>query len=631
MTDEPLRTSDTIEDRMAGTTGVPGWFEDYKATYLAGAAHGFILAGDIYGLTPGGVSQRGYLEAALAEKREIVVRYDRARGFRFVLDSMRAKAGTLVAAQQSGQLSNDGKAMLDEITAFFGSQGMDTNFGGGDDPFGGLPQPVDALRLLEVLIRAPKARGKVAVLLDGAELLCPHSGDKSIMSREDREILGMLMGWGQDTALGKCNNPIFLLVAKLPELHADLRSSGSGYKVITVPLPTREDRWTYLAGYLHKRAERNKPIALLDLSLDELANLTAGLNLRHLEDILLLAYRSGGVSRQLVKARKDAIITSEFSEVAEMIEPLPTGFAGLGGMDHLVQWARTDLIGPLARGGEDAPKGVLLVGPPGTGKTFFVRALAFETGFNAVMLRAENILSKYVGESEAKLKQFFAFARALTPVLVFFDELDQSDLSQRGNASGNPVASNLFNQMLQFMSDESLRGKMVMIFASNRPDLIDPALLRFGRMDAIIPVLLPDEPARAEIARVQARSQRMEIADGAVSLLAARSVNYSAADIAAVISKAKKLARRADHARIEVQDIEAALGYIRPATPQIARKYTLLAIEACNDTELLPPEYAAELADRARLKGKIRAAAQEAEGMAPMTSADREDREERSW
>lgn len=607
----------------------PAWFEEYRETYIAGAAHGFILSGDIYGFTPSGASQRGYLEAALAEKREIVVRYDRARGFSFVLESMRPKAAKLLASsQQRDPLTNDNRAMLDELSSFFGNQGAEADFGDGDDPFGGQPQPVEALRRLESLLRSPKAKGKVAVLLDFAELLCPNVGDKSMMAPADRDILGILMGWGQDTALGKCNNPVFVLVAKLPELHGDLRSSISGYKAIDVPLPVREDREAYITYYLDKREKRKKPIPLLDLSVPELANLTAGLNLRHLEDILLLAYRSGGVSRDLVKARKDAIITSEYSEIAEMIEPLEQGFAALGGMEHLTNWARTELIANLVKGNADVPKGVLLVGPPGTGKTYFVRALAKEVGFNAVMLRSENILSKWLGESEAKLKKFFEFARALTPVLVFFDELDQSDMSQRGNASGNPVASNLFNQMLQFMSDETLRGRMIAFFASNRPDLIDSALLRFGRMDAIIPVLLPDEAARVGIARVQARSQGIAIAESAATLLASQSVDYSAADIAAVIGKAKKLARRADRSQIEDEDIQLALGYIRPSTPQIARKYTLLAIDACNDAELLPPQYAAELRDRSQLKAKIREATND---LGMRTPDGREDREDRNW
>jgi transitional endoplasmic reticulum ATPase len=613
----------TQKPTEAREIAAPSWFEEYKESYIAGAAHGFVLSGDIYGFTPGGISQRGFLEAALAEKREIVVRYDRSRGFSFVLESMKEKAGKLVESANP-TVSKEGKAMLESIDSILGA--VDFGTGATNNPFEGQPQPTEALRLLESLMRNGTAKGKVAVILDFAELLSPNVGDKSMMPPTDRDVLGILMGWGQDNNLAKCNNPIFLLVAKLPELHADLRSSVSGYKVIDVPLPVREERAIYITNYLVKREDRKKPIPLVDLTMPEFANLTAGLNLRHLEDILLLAYRSGGVSRALVKARKDAIITSEYSEIAEMIEPLDGGFANLGGMDHLTTWARSELITPLVQGSPDVPKGVLLVGPPGTGKTFFVRALAAEVGFNAVMLRSENILSKWLGESEAKLKKFFDFARALTPCLVFFDELDQSDMSSRGN-SGNPAGSNLFNQMLQFMSDETLRGKMVAFFASNRPDLIDSALLRFGRMDAIIPVLLPDDQARASIAKAQSRSQGMEIADAATNLLATRSVDYSAADIAAVISKAKKLARRAQRSQITEPDVEAALGFIRPSTPQIARKYTLLAVDACNDAELLPPEYATELADRFQLKAKIREAEQD---LRPRPGA-REDREDRSW
>jgi transitional endoplasmic reticulum ATPase len=602
---------------------IPAWFDEYIATYVAGAAHGFILSGDVYGFTTSGLSQRSFLEAALSEKREVVIRYDRARGFSFPLEpAMREKAAALLESQ-SGQLSGEQQAMVSEINSFFGSQTMGVKTEG-DNPFAQQARPKEALQLLERLLRAPKARGKVAVILDYAELICPSQSDKSIMSPDDRDILATLLSWGQDAVLEKCNNPIFLLVAQLVELHVDLRSSGSGYKTIDVPLPTRDERLAYIHTYLAKREQRKKPIPLLDLAEEDLANLAAGLNLRHIEDILLLAYRSGGVTRLLVKARKDAIITSEFSEIAEMIEPLPAGFAGLGGMDHLITWAKTELIAPLSKGGEDAPKGVLLVGPPGTGKTWFVKALAQEIGFNAVMLRSENILSKYVGESEAKLKRFFAFARALTPVLVFFDELDQSDMSNRGGESGNPVASNLFNQMLQFMSDESLRGKMVMFFASNRPDLIDAALLRFGRMDAIIPVLLPDEEGRRGIVTAQASSQQIGVTDEATALIAARTENYSAADIAAVVAKGKKLARRAGRAQIETQDAELALGYIRPATPQIARKYTLLAVQACNDAELLPPQYAPLLADRRSLDAEIRAATDE-------RTAGATPREDRSW
>jgi SpoVK/Ycf46/Vps4 family AAA+-type ATPase len=241
-----------------------------------------------------------------------------------------------------------------------------------------------------------------------------------------------------------------------------------------------------------------------------------------------------------------------------------------------------------------------------------VKWLAGAVGFNAVALRSENILGGIVGESEQKLKTFFGFVRSMAPCLVFMDELDQSDMSRRGTGSGNPVASNLFNQMLQFMSDETLRGQVIVIFATNRPDLIDRALLRFGRMDAIIPVLLPDEAERGAIIVAQARTQGAAIDVGAVAALAAATPQYSAADLGAVVRKARMLARREGHAGITPALAQQAMTLIRPASPATADYDTLLAVGACNDAELLPPEYAGLLTDRAALQAQLAAAAPEA-------------------
>lgn len=595
---------------------IPAWFDEVITTFMAGVAHGFILSGDVWGATIQGISQRRFLQQVLVDaKREVVAYYSRATGITFPLESMRVKAEKLLSVDAAPAAESD------PFNAVLDAAGMGVQQAG--DQFRSARRPLDALGLLERLLRAPNGQGKVAVIIDFADFLSPDQS-KFIMSPDDRLLLVLLLWWGQDEEMAACANPIFLVTRNAVDMHEDLRSSGSGYKLIEIPLPSKEERLTYLGWYLQLREERGKPVPLKEgMTVGELANLTAGLTLRHLEDILLLGAKAGGVDRLLVKARKDAIITSEFSEIAEMIEPLPGGFASLGGMERLISWMKAEIIQPIRAGQlQDAPKGVLLVGPPGTGKTYLVRAVSCEIGFNCVALRAENVLGGVVGESEGKLKKFFAFARALAPVLIFLDELDQSDMSRRGNGSGNPVASNLFNQMLQFMSDESLRGKVLVVFASNRPDLIDPALLRFGRMDAIVPVLLPEEEMRRDIILAQVRTQSTTITEEALSWLANKTDKYSAADIAAVVSKARKLATRRQRSQIEQQDAQAAWGYIRPATPAIADKYTLLAVQACNDAELLPPAYASMLADREALQARVKAAAEP--GLPPQ-------RNERSW
>lgn len=577
------------------TPSEPTWWTTYKTSFTSAEAHAFVLSGDIAGFAHGGLSQRRYLQTALAQTREIVAIYHRATGITFATPSMKDKALTLIGVENPPQPAGS-SGILGAALAGLGPQPMTPG-----DPFAAARQASAALTLLEQLLTAEKGRGKVAVIVDLADLIVPPFS-KATASPDSLNILAQLLSWSLSPLISKGNNPIFLLTARLADIHEDIRSSSSGWRAIAIEMPDLAARAAYLAWYREQRA-----IVYSDLDEAETARLTAGLNLRHIEDILLLSMKSGAVTRQLVKARKDQIITSEYSEVAEMIEPLPGGFTAIGGVDHLIGWAQAELIAPIREGRpQDAPKGVLLVGPPGTGKTFLTRALAAEVGYNAVALNFSNILGGIVGESERKLARFFSFARSLAPVLIFVDEIDQSDVSRRGNGSGNPVAANLFNAMLQFLSDETLRGKVMVIFASNRPDLIDPALLRFGRMDAIVPILLPDGAARAGIIQAQARMQGTAISDEAVTVLAGATENYSAADLAAIVSKARKLAARGGQTAIATSQVRDALALIRPSTTQQAEWYTLQAVQACNDAELLPERYRELLANRQALTMQIR-------------------------
>jgi transitional endoplasmic reticulum ATPase len=601
--------SSTSSDASDLSSRVPEWFKEVVKTFSAGVAHGFILSGDVWGTTIQGISQRNFLQKILSTSRDVVAYYNRATGITFPLESMREKAEDYLASPAS-----DAARQSNPFDSVLNAAGMGVQQVG--DRFASARRPTDALSLLEQLLRAKDAEGKVAVIVDYAEVLIPSSR-KDTMSPDDRQVLINLLWMGQDEELAACSNPIFLLCRDANELHPDLRASGSGYKLVEIPLPTREERKVYLDWYLRDREEQQRAIALEDgLSTLELANLTAGLTLRHLEDILMLGARAGGVSRQLVKGRKDEIISNEFSDIAAMIDPLPGGFSSMGGMEWLVKWLQAEVIRPIREGRpQKAPKGLLVVGPPGTGKTYLMAALGAEIGFNAVSLQMENILGGIVGQSEGQLKRFFAFARSLAPVLIFLDELDQSDMARRGTGSGNPVAANLFGMMLRFTSDESLRGKVLLACASNRPDLIDAALLRFGRFDAIIPVLLPDEDMRGDIIAVQTRLQGFTMDEGALRWLAQKAVKYSAADLAAVVFKAGRLAERRSSTHITQNDVEQAFRAIRPATPQIADFYTLIAVQACNDTELLPPEYARMLEDREALARKVEEMPQPSSGL----------------
>jgi transitional endoplasmic reticulum ATPase len=185
------------------------------------------------------------------------------------------------------------------------------------------------------------------------------------------------------------------------------------------------------------------------------------------------------------------------------------------------------------------------------------------------------------------------------------DEIDQSDVSARGNGSGNPAAKNPFSQLLRFLSDPANRGRVVFFGASNRPDLIDEALLRSKRIDAIIPVLLPEESERATIAQAAAAAAGFTLTEQAAAVIAAAAVKYSAADIAALIDKAGEYAEDEESDCITPPNATRALASFRPRTLKNADYYTLLAVDACNDNDLLPPAYAALLNDRSTLSTQI--------------------------
>ena len=455
--------------------------------------------------------------------------------------------------------------------------------------------------MLETLLQ--KSSWRVAVIIEFAETIMP-AADVTMMSPDDRTNLVTLSRWGADPEISARGNVAILLTQNLADLHPTLRSAASLYSAIEIPLPDLETRTNFIAWSAVNRG------ITLELAPAAIARMTAGLSLIHLENIFMQAELAGAVTTDLVRNLKTSLIQTEYAGLLEVLEP-SYGFDQIGGMTQLKNWATWEIIMPAHDGrSQDMPQGVLLVGPPGTGKTFFVKGLAKEIGFNAVSLSMQNILGGIVGTSERNLAKALAVVRSLSPVLVFMDELDQSDVSSRGQGSGNPVAKNLFNMLLQFLSDPTNRGRVIFFGASNRPDLMDAAFMRFGRIDAIIPVLLPEEPERAQIALATAKSQDIDSGpETAIPTSPPARNKYSAADIAAIITKARKLARGAGHDGIIGADAMRAIDSLKPTTLKNADYFTLLAVEACNDTDLLPPNYAALLDDRAGLQRQLDATA----------------------
>jgi transitional endoplasmic reticulum ATPase len=198
--------------------------------------------------------------------------------------------------------------------------------------------------------------------------------------------------------------------------------------------------------------------------------------------------------------------------------------------------------------GIEPPRGILLYGPPGTGKTFVVRALAHEAGSAFFPVKGAELLDKYVGESERAVRELFSRARAASPSIIFFDEIDS--LAPVRGRSTTTVTDSVVAALLTEMDGITSRGNVAVIGATNRPDLIDPALLRAGRFETQIEIGLPDAEARRALIDLSDVPFADDIDKGR---LAEVTDGMSMADLAGVLREAALAALRADSSAREVR------------------------------------------------------------------------------
>ncbi|KAI8484995.1 spermatogenesis associated protein 5 [Branchiostoma belcheri] len=205
-------------------------------------------------------------------------------------------------------------------------------------------------------------------------------------------------------------------------------------------------------------------------------------------------------------------------------------------LQQAVQWP---LQNPEAfqRMGIQPPHGILMYGPPGCSKTLIARALATESGLNFIAVKGPELFSKWVGESELAVREVFRKARAAAPSIVFFDEIDALAVSRGSSGGANSVADRVLAQLLTEIDGVDRLGDVTIVAATNRPDMIDKALLRPGRIDRILYIPLPDADTRREILKIQ--FQTMPVSpDLDVDWLVQKTHNYSGAEVVAVCQEA---------------------------------------------------------------------------------------------
>ena len=258
--------------------------------------------------------------------------------------------------------------------------------------------------------------------------------------------------------------------------------------------------------------------------------------------------------------------------------------ADIGGLDSIVASLRESIIYPLlyptlfttSSSLLGAPKGVLLYGPPGCGKTMLAKALAKESGATFINIAVSSLANKWYGESNKLVAGLFGLARKCQPSIIFIDEIDALAPARSGMAGGEPHATErVVNTLLAEMDGIEEMASVIVIGATNRPNLVDPALLRPGRLDELVYVPVPDESGRLKILQIHARkmplAEDVDLAD-----LAARTPRYTGADLEDLVRRAGMMALRRDidSKQVTAEDFDKALTETRASvSPEMEREY----------------------------------------------------------
>ena len=238
----------------------------------------------------------------------------------------------------------------------------------------------------------------------------------------------------------------------------------------------------------------------------------------------------------------------------------------VGGLEDIKEALRDNLISAMkeptkfTKMGIKPPKGALVYGPPGCGKTLIARALATESGANMILVKGPELLSKWVGESEKGIREIFRKAKAASPCVVIFDELDSLVRSKSGEGG---VSETVLSQLLTEI-EEGISSRVVVVGITNRPDVLDNSLLRTGRLDLVLYVSPPDERGRLEIIKILTAKMPLD-KDVKLQEIAVATQNYSGADLAALCRETAIHAMRKNSVKISSKDFADSLKQVRPS------------------------------------------------------------------
>lgn len=446
-----------------------------------------------------------------------------------------------------------------------------------ESPFGGGPDVGGILNYMDSRLRSDRKASAVFIM-------------KNLIERNNT-VVQALRSWAVSNKLYDNGSAVFIFVDSADKILDDYTKGIVA--VVKIPISTPEERKAVaekVAGDIVNIFKVPKKSVKVD---GVLIDAMAGLNLHDCESALLEAF---------YKYRKfDIGYISEFkaemvkkSGVLEIMQPR-FGFEAVGGYESTKDFITQEIINVLreperaTKMGIRPPRGVLLFGPPGTGKSLLAKTLAYELKLPFIELRLENIYRSLVGETEQRLRSAIDLIEEVSPSVVFIDEMDR--LGHRADTSlDSGVTRRLFSSLLEWLGDD--RRKAIVVGTTNEPKYLDAAMLRAGRLDRKIPIMSPDTDARKQIFIVHTSVQRKVPLASDVNFdeLAKKTPYFSGAEIEELVLRAARKAFNEGVNEVQMRHFtETVLSFNidEQERTKMVERYVKLAEEFCDDKEFL--------------------------------------------
>jgi SpoVK/Ycf46/Vps4 family AAA+-type ATPase len=413
------------------------------------------------------------------------------------------------------------------------------------------------------------------MIFDELHFLCPPSSkDQNTNRRLVRTLLGCIDELQRDKqnrviVIGICND--------LNSIDPEVRRSGRFDHNLECTVPTTEQRKSILNAILSTTQNYTVKQQYYQSLAETVSDITHGFVGADLKALCNEAVLQSKLANKEILSLDDFIKAATHvrpSAIQEVVVEVPhVRWDDIGGQEHVKQSLKEAVEWQLLHAEQfrrmniRPPRGILLYGPPGCSKTMMAKALATETKCNFLAVRGPELFSKWVGESERAVRDVFRRARAAAPSVVFFDEIDALGI-ERGSSSnvGDRVLSQLLSELDGIDREESLVNDVTIVAATNRPDILDKALMRPGRMDRLVYVSPPDHASRVDIISLQLKRMANDLTEEQVKNMANRTDGYSGAELVAMCREAAYQALRQDLncEKVMLEHFEKALASVKP-------------------------------------------------------------------